>query len=108
MSKCLWSRWKWKREIKDIISHFPCCLVKGESSWKKTEVKKKEKITDNFNGNSNSNMLDVMSTKNKHHGCCKIHWALSKIEIGIQKRRELECYLLVFKVKQNKHFQVWV
>ena len=73
---------------------------------RKPKLKKKKKITGNFNGNSNSNMLDVMSTKNKHHGCCKIHCVLSKIEIGIQKRRELECYLLGFKVKQNKHFQV--
>ena len=42
MSKCLWSRWKWQRRVKEITSSFPCCPVYCEYSWNKTQIEKKQ------------------------------------------------------------------
>ena len=41
MPKCLWSKWKWWRGLKKIVSPFPCCLVNRECLWKKTHIEKK-------------------------------------------------------------------
>ena len=40
MSKCLWSRWKLQKGVKEISSPFPCYPVNRECSWKKTQIKK--------------------------------------------------------------------
>ena len=44
MSKCLWSGWNWEKGYKEIASHFTCCPVSREYSWKKSQIEKKKWI----------------------------------------------------------------
>ena len=42
MSKCLWSGWNWEKGYKETASHFTCCPVSREYSWKKSQIEKKK------------------------------------------------------------------
>ena len=103
MSKCLWSGWKWKWRVKEILFHFSCSPVIRECSWKKTQIEKMVEITRTWI----SWKRNIFFLRNKIILNLWFRWYiltsyhfLAEINFKVKQRKYVSAFNIMYKMSQ--------